>query len=65
MQKRILEKRQRSIEDKVAKGKAEENELDDIVSEISRFRELAPMQLYLESDCVCQSQRSNNPGQSE
>ena len=46
MQKRILEKRQRSIEDKVAKGKAEENELDDIVSEISRFRELAPMQLY-------------------
>lgn len=47
MQKRILEKRQHcSIEDKVAKGKAEENELDDIVSEISRFRELAPMQLY-------------------
>ena len=48
MQKRILEKRQRSIEDKVAKGKAEESELDDIVAEISRFKELAPMQLYVD-----------------
>ena len=48
MQKRILEKRQHSIVDKVAKGKEEENELDDIVAEISRFREQALMQLYVD-----------------
>lgn len=48
MEKRILEKRQRSVEDKVAKGKAEESELDDIVNEIAKFRELSPMQLYVD-----------------
>ena len=48
MQKRILEKRQRAIEDKVAKGNAEESELDSIVDEIARFKELAPMQLYVD-----------------
>lgn len=48
MQKRILEKRQRSIEDKVAKGTAEESELDTIVDEIARFKELSPMQLYVD-----------------
>ena len=48
MEKRILEKRQRAIEDKVAKGKAEEGELDKIVDEISKFEELAPMQLYVD-----------------
>lgn len=48
MQKRILEKRQRAIEDKVAKGNAEESELDSIVDEIARFKELAPLQLYVD-----------------
>ena len=48
MQKRILEKRQRAIEDKVAKGTAEESELDSIVEEIARFKELSPMQLYVD-----------------
>lgn len=48
MQKRILEKRQRAVEDKVAKGNAEENELDSIVDEIARFKELSPMQLYVD-----------------
>ena len=48
MQKRILEKRQRAVEDKVAKGTAEESELDSIVEEIARFKELSPMQLYVD-----------------
>ena len=48
MQKRILEKRQHSVEDKIAKGKADESELDSIVSEIAKFKELSPMQLYVD-----------------
>ena len=48
MQKRILEKKQRAIEDKVAKGKAEESELDDIANEIASFKVLSPMQLYVD-----------------
>ena len=48
MQKRILEKRQRAIEDKVAKGKAEDGELDAIVEEIATFKEIFPMQLYVD-----------------
>ena len=48
MQKRILEKRQRAVEDKVVKGKAEENELEDIVKEIAKFKELSPMQHYVD-----------------
>ena len=48
MQKRILEKRQRAIEDKVAKGKAEDGELNAIVEEIAAFKEIFPMQLYVD-----------------
>ena len=48
MQKRILEKRQRAVEDKVAKGKAEDGELDAIVEEIAAFKEIFPMQLYVD-----------------
>lgn len=48
MKKRILEKRQRAIEDKVAKGNAEEGELDRIVEEVAGFRELSPMQHYVD-----------------
>mgnify|MGYP002855071408 FL=1 len=48
MQKRILEKRQRAIEDKIAKGKAEEGELDAIVEEIANFKEMSPMQLFVD-----------------
>ncbi len=48
MQKRILEKRKHAIEDKLAKGTAQEEELDAIADEIARFKELAPMQLYVD-----------------
>lgn len=48
MQKRILEKRQRAMEDKFAKGKAEEGELDAIVDELAAFEEQSPMQLYVD-----------------
>ena len=48
MKKRILEKKQREIEDKMARGEADENELDAIAEEISRYKELAPIQLFLD-----------------
>lgn len=48
MQKRILEKRQKAIEDQIVKGKADERQLDEIVREIADFRELSPMQLYMD-----------------
>ncbi len=48
MQKRILEKRKHAIEDKLAKGTAKEEELDAIADEIAHFKELTPMQLYVD-----------------
>ena len=48
MQKRILERRQRAIEDKVAKGNAEESELDQIAQDIAGFEEVKPLQLYVD-----------------
>ena len=48
MQKRILERRQKAIEDKVAKGNAEEGEMDRIAQEIAEFVEVKPMQLYVD-----------------
>lgn len=48
MQKRILEKKQQAVEDKFAKGKAEEGELEAIVEEVANFKEKAPMQLYVD-----------------
>ena len=48
MQKRILEKRQRTLEDKAAKGNAEEGELENIAQQIADFQEVKPMQLYVD-----------------
>ena len=48
MQKRILERRQKAIEDQMAKGKAEQADLDRIVQEITQFEEITPMHLYVD-----------------
>jgi hypothetical protein len=48
MQKRILERRQKSVEDLVAKGKADLQEIDMIASEVASFKELKPMKLYVD-----------------
>ena len=48
MQRRVLEKRQRAIEDKVSKGQAEATEMEAIAKEIADFEEVRPMQLYVD-----------------
>lgn len=48
MQRRILEKRQKAIEDRVAKGSAEQGELEQIAREIAEFEEEAPLHLYVD-----------------
>ncbi|MBQ7516098.1 MAG: DUF3987 domain-containing protein, partial [Schwartzia sp.] len=48
MRKRILERRQKAIEDKVAKGNAEEGELERIAQEIADFVEEKPLHLYVD-----------------
>lgn len=48
MQKRILEKRQRAIEDQVAKGKADMSEVQKIADEIASFTEIRPLKLYVD-----------------
>ena len=48
MQKRILERRQKAIEDQMAKGKATQEELDAIVKEITDFEEVTPMHIYVD-----------------
>ena len=48
MRKRVLEKRQRAMEDKVSKGQAKAGEMDDIAKEIADFEEVRPMQLYVD-----------------
>lgn len=48
MRKRVLEKRQRAIEDLISKGKAEPEELEAIANEIAAFEEIRPMQLYVD-----------------
>ena len=48
MRRRILEKRQKAIEDQVAKGKADAEELDKIAQEITDFEEVRPLQLYVD-----------------
>ena len=48
MQKRILERRQKAIEDALAKGKAEPEELTQIAQEITDFVEVRPLQLYVD-----------------
>ncbi len=48
MQKRVLERRQKAVEDQVAKGKADAEEMEKIAREISEFEEILPMQLYVD-----------------
>ena len=48
MRKRVLERRQRAVEEQVAKGKAEPGELDQIAQEIADFEEEKPLHLYVD-----------------
>ena len=48
MHKRILERRQKAIEDKVAKGQAEPGDLEKIAREIAEFRDISPLRLYVD-----------------
>lgn len=48
MRKRILEKRQKVLEDQAAKGKAELSDLDKIAEEIANFKEKKPLKLYMD-----------------
>jgi len=48
MRKRVLERRQKSIEDQVSKGKADEDELIKIATEVASFKEKFPMQSYVD-----------------
>ena len=48
MQKRVLERRQRYIEEQVSKGKADASEMEQIAKEIADFTEENPLQLYVD-----------------
>lgn len=48
MEKRILEKKQRNLEEMVIKGKAQMEELQDITTQLADFREVAPLRLYVD-----------------
>ena len=48
MQKRVLERRQKALEEKVAKGNADPEELERIAQEVADFEEVNPLQLYVD-----------------
>ncbi|WP_051600555.1 YfjI family protein [Eubacterium sp. AB3007] len=48
MQKRILERRQKSVEDMVAKGKAQPDEIRKIADEIAAYKVRKPLRLYVD-----------------
>ena len=48
MQKRILEKRQRVIEEQFSKGKATDEDVTKIADEIANFKELKPLKLFVD-----------------
>ena len=48
MKKRILERQQRTLEDKIAKGNADQAELERFAQQIADYRELTPMRLYVD-----------------
>ena len=48
MQRRILERRQKAIEDKVAKGTAEPGDMEMIAQEIAEYQEEKPLHLYVD-----------------
>ena len=48
MNKRILEKRQRALEDKAAKGQADSGELEQLARQIASYKERTPLRLYVD-----------------
>lgn len=48
MNKRILERRQRALEDKAAKGKVEDGELEQLARQIATYKEKTPLRLYVD-----------------
>jgi len=46
MHRRILERRQKAVEDQVAKGKAEQADVDDIARELTAYEEQQPLRLF-------------------
>lgn len=48
MRKRVLERKQKAVGDRVAKGKADAEEMEQIAREISDFEEARPLQLYVD-----------------
>lgn len=48
MEKRILEKQQRALEDQVLKGKAHMEDLQDIAMQVANYKELSPLRLYVD-----------------
>lgn len=48
MHKRVLERRQKSMEDQAAKGKLEDGALDRIATEIAEYKVKKPLRLYVD-----------------
>ena len=48
VEKRILEKQQRNLEEMVLKGKAQIEDLQDVSMQLANFREVMPMRLYVD-----------------
>ena len=48
MNKRILERRQRTLEDKAAKGKIEDGELEQLAQQLATYKERTPLRLYVD-----------------
>lgn len=46
VRKRMLERRQKALEEQVSKGKADMSELERVVRELAEFREKKPLKLY-------------------
>ena len=47
-QKRILERRQRALEESAAKGKYDKQAMDELTKELSEFKEMNPLRLYVD-----------------
>lgn len=48
MRKRVLEKKQKVLEDQIAKGKADMKEVERISAELAAYEEQQPLQLYVD-----------------
>ncbi|MBR0535871.1 MAG: DUF3987 domain-containing protein [Clostridia bacterium] len=48
MNKRILERRQRALEDKAAKGKIEKGEIEELAQQLATYEEKTPLRLYVD-----------------